>query len=77
MIFCSLNYTNIFFINNNTKEVESTMNEELKLVLKYCAINKLSVNLKKKNNKKHKNKNKKLYVKNIIKEKIILEYSKY
>ena len=39
--------TNIFFNYNNAKEVEFTMNEELKLVLKYFAINKLSVNLKK------------------------------
>ena len=28
--------TSIFFTNNNAKEVEFTMNEELKLVLKYC-----------------------------------------
>ena len=41
--------TNIFFTCNNPKELEFTMNEELKLVLKYCAINKLSVNLKKTN----------------------------
>lgn len=27
---------------NNTKEVELTFNEELKLVLKYCAINKFT-----------------------------------
>jgi len=37
--------TNIFFTGNNPKEVEFTMNEEIKLVLKYCAINKLSVKL--------------------------------
>ena len=36
--------TIIFFINNNAKEVEFAMNEELKLVLKYFAINKLSLN---------------------------------
>lgn len=41
--------TNIFFTGNNPKEVEFTMNEEIKLVLKYCAINKLSVNFKKTN----------------------------
>ena len=42
--------TNISFTNNNAKEVEFTMNEELKLVLKYFAIlNNLSVNLKKTN----------------------------
>ena len=39
--------TNIFFTGTNPKEVEFTMNEEIKLVLKYCAINKLSVNFKK------------------------------
>ena len=42
--------TNIFFTSNNAKEVEFTMNKELKLVLKYCTISKLSVNLKKTNN---------------------------
>ena len=36
--------TIIFFINNNAKGVEFTMNEELKLVLKYFTINKLSLN---------------------------------
>ena len=36
--------TNIFFTSNNAKEVELTMNTELELALKYCAINKLSVN---------------------------------
>ena len=41
--------TNIFFTGNNPKEVEFTMNEEIKLVLKYCAINKSSVNFKKTN----------------------------
>ena len=41
--------TNIFFTGSNPKDVESTMNEVLKLVLKYCAINKLSVNFKKTN----------------------------
>ena len=43
------NDTNIFFTGNNPKEVEFTMNEDIKLVLKYCAINKLSVNFKKTN----------------------------
>ena len=42
--------TNTFFTSNNAKEVEFTMNEELNLVLKYCAVNKLSANLKKTNN---------------------------
>ena len=42
--------TNIFFTSINAKEVEFTMNEEFKLVLKYCTISKLSVNLKKTSN---------------------------
>ena len=37
---------NIFFTSSNPNEVEFTMNEEIKLVFKYCAINKLSVNFK-------------------------------
>ena len=41
--------TNIFFTSSNPNKVEFTMNEEIKLVLKYCAINKLSVNFKKTN----------------------------
>ena len=31
--------TNIFFTGSNPNEVEFTMNQEIKLVLKYCAIN--------------------------------------
>lgn len=38
---------NIFFIGSNLNEVELIMNEEIKLVLKYCVINKLFVNFKK------------------------------
>ena len=41
--------TNIFFTGSNPNELVFTMNEEIKLVLKYCAINKLSVNFKKTN----------------------------
>lgn len=41
--------TNIFFTSSNPNEVEFPMNEEIKLVLKYCSINKLSVNFKKTN----------------------------
>ena len=41
--------TNIFFTGSNPNEVEFTMNEEIKLVLKYCPINKLSVNFKQTN----------------------------
>ena len=39
--------TNIFFTSSNPNQVDFTMNEEIELVLKYCAINKLSVNFKK------------------------------
>ena len=41
--------TNIFFTGSNPNGVEFIMNEEIKLVLKYCPINKLSVNFKKTN----------------------------
>ena len=41
--------TNLFFASKNLKELESVMNNELKLVLRSCTINKLSVNLKKTN----------------------------
>ena len=42
--------TNIFFTGSNPNEVEFTMSEEIKLVLKYCGVNKLiSVNNKKTN----------------------------
>ena len=41
--------TNLFFASKNLKELESVMNNELKLVLRSCTTNKLSVNLKKTN----------------------------
>ena len=41
--------TYIFFTGSNPNKVEFTMNEEIKLILKYCAINKLSINFKKTN----------------------------
>ena len=41
--------TNIFFTGSNPNEVEFTMNEEIKLILKYCVINKFSINFKKTN----------------------------
>ena len=34
--------TNIFFTGSNPNEVEFTMNEEIKTVLKYCAIKLIS-----------------------------------
>ena len=43
------NDTNIFFTGSNPNKVEFPMNEEIKLDLKYCSINKLSVNFKKTN----------------------------
>ena len=39
----------MFFSSNSPNELESVVNNELELVLKYCAINKLSVNFKKTN----------------------------
>ena len=41
--------TNMFFSSNSSSELESVVNNELQLVLKYCASNKLSVNFKKTN----------------------------
>ena len=41
--------TNIFVSSRNHKELESTMNQELKKVKNWCDINKLSINLKKTN----------------------------
>lgn len=36
-----------FFTSSKPNEVEFTMNEEIKLLLKYCAIDKFSVHFKK------------------------------
>ncbi len=42
--------TNIFYSSTNIREVENVMNEELITnIRRYCAINKLSINLKKTN----------------------------
>lgn len=40
--------TNIFFSSKNIADLESAVNEELMNVIKYCDVNKLSINLKKK-----------------------------
>ena len=40
---------NIFYANKVPKEIELVMNIELKKVIDYCIINKLSVNMKKTN----------------------------
>ena len=40
--------TNIFYAGSNAKDLQTTINKELELVYKYCATNKLSINLKKK-----------------------------
>lgn len=42
--------TNMFYTSNNLSNLESVMNEEFKLVAKYCATNKLSINFSKTNN---------------------------
>ena len=41
--------TNIFYAAKTPQELQKTMNEELQHLLKYCATNKLSVNMKKTN----------------------------
>ena len=41
--------TNMFYTSDNLQHLESVMNEELKLVFKYCNVNKLSINLSKTN----------------------------
>ena len=41
--------TNIFYSSNNLEQLQTVVNEELELVLKYCAANKLSINFKKTN----------------------------
>jgi hypothetical protein len=41
--------TNIFYSTNSVNELEKTINDELKHVLKYCNDNKLSINFKKTN----------------------------
>lgn len=38
--------TNIFSSSKNSTDLQTVMNKELKLVFKYCAINKLSINIK-------------------------------
>ena len=39
--------TSVFYSCKNINELETVMNEEVQALLKYCAINKLSVNFKK------------------------------
>ena len=41
--------TNMFYKSGNLQHLESVMNDELKLVFKYCTTNKLSINLTKTN----------------------------
>ena len=41
--------TNVFYTNSSTVEVESVMNIEIEKLFRYCATNKLSINLKKTN----------------------------
>lgn len=36
--------THLFFSSDNLQYLESVMNHELKLIYKYCALNKLSIN---------------------------------
>ena len=39
--------TSVFYSCKNVNELETVMNDEIQALLKYCAINKLSVNFKK------------------------------
>ena len=41
--------TNMFYTSNNLQNLWSLMNEEFKSVVKYCTINKLSINFSKTN----------------------------
>ena len=41
--------TNIFYSSKDIKDLETVMNNELKNIFRYCATNKLSINLKKTN----------------------------
>ena len=41
--------TNVFYSNSSIDEVESVMNIEIEKLFRYCATNKLSINLKKTN----------------------------
>ena len=41
--------TNLFFSSDNLQYLESVINHELKLIYKYCALNKLSINFAKTN----------------------------
>lgn len=39
--------TNVFYSSNNVKDLVTVMNEEFKTIIRYCSVNKLSVNFKK------------------------------
>ena len=39
----------MFYTSDKVQHLETVMNEEMKLVFKYCTINKLSINLAKTN----------------------------
>ena len=41
--------TSVFYSCKNVNELETVMNDEIQALLKYCTINKLSVNFKKTN----------------------------
>ena len=41
--------TNLFYSSDNLKQLESVMNQELKQIYNYCALNKLSINTAKTN----------------------------
>jgi hypothetical protein len=46
--------TNVFYSGKSIDDVENVMNDELERIFHYCAVNKLSINLKKTNLSKEK-----------------------
>ena len=62
--------TNVFYSNTNIEDVENVMNIEIEKIFRYCATNKLSINLEKTNFMVITNSNKKvrgIRIKNIVK----------
>jgi hypothetical protein len=62
--------TNVFYSNTSIEDVENVMNIEIEKIFRYCATNKLSINLEKTNFMVITNSNKKvrnIRIKNIVK----------
>ena len=72
--------TNVFYSNSSIDEVENVMNIEIEKLFRYCATNKLSINLKKTNFMLITNSNKKvrdIQIKNIEKRDFIKYFGIY